>query len=365
MRMIFKLSFVMFGVFLMSLTLAQHDTETPPEIITAENVMRLVSIQQIDFEPAEMFNSGWFTLSTNGERIGAITKDGGMNVYQADGVMTYNFAFDVPRPVLEADFALSGSVLAALHVETFSDYMLSYHNRENDVFEVFALQSEQFTPAAMWLTCEDTEACLIWIEANPNGMGEPIVARIPLNELEAGQLLPLDDYIALPYGPATDPQAVVRIGRIRAPYAVTSSEEGLVKRWDLETGEVTAQAQVENGPAVFGQLSADGNHLVWRDPASENLYLLNFETGENRLVTDLNGDYVQYFLLNNHADMVFAVNIEDEPVLVAWIVQTGERLDLGAYRECGRTPDMARLSEDGTTLVIGCDLGLEVWRIQD
>jgi hypothetical protein len=50
--------------------------------------------------------------------------------------------------------------------------------------------------------------------------------------------------------------------------------------------------------------------------------------------------------------------------VVAWDVKTGERTILGEYRECNRPqPDMTRLSEDGTTLVIGCDTGLDIWRI--
>ncbi|MFW5691150.1 MAG: hypothetical protein ACOCXZ_01505 [Chloroflexota bacterium] len=49
--------------------------------------------------------------------------------------------------------------------------------------------------------------------------------------------------------------------------------------------------------------------------------------------------------------------------MIAWIVETGERIDLGTYRECSRQPDMVRLSTDGTTLVIGCDTGLDVWRV--
>ena len=57
------------------------------------------------------------------------------------------------------------------------------------------------------------------------------------------------------------------------------------------------------------------------------------------------------------------VNIDLEPVVVAWDVASGKQTQLGTYRECSRTPDMVQVSEDGTTLVIGCDTGLDVWRI--
>jgi hypothetical protein len=60
---------------------------------------------------------------------------------------------------------------------------------------------------------------------------------------------------------------------------------------------------------------------------------------------------------------VIGVNIDLEPIIVAWDVASGERLDLGFYRECSRTPDMVQISEDGTTLAIGCDTGIDIWRV--
>jgi hypothetical protein len=57
------------------------------------------------------------------------------------------------------------------------------------------------------------------------------------------------------------------------------------------------------------------------------------------------------------------VDVDDEPVVVAWDVATGQQYHLGTYRQCNRPPDMARLSEDGTTLVIACDTGLDIWRV--
>jgi hypothetical protein len=135
----------------------------------------------------------------------------------------------------------------------------------------------------------------------------------------------------------------------------------------LETGETLYE--VDNGtgqPSVFGAINNPPTHLVWRDNANESLYLLNFETGENQLIDELNGDYAQWFFLGHDASVILAVNLGFEPNIVAWDVATGERTVLGEYRPCNRPqPDMARLSADGTTLVIGCDTGLDIWRIVD
>jgi hypothetical protein len=158
---------------------------------------------------------------------------------------------------------------------------------------------------------------------------------------------------------------VVRIGRIPPPYSVTSSLEGIVKLWNLEAGETLYEVNNGTGqPSVFGAINTPPSHLVWRDNANESLYLLNFETSENSLIAELNGDYAQWFFLNPDASVILALDLGFQQNVVAWDVATGEKIDLGHYRECTRPqPDMARLSADGTTLVIGCDTGLDIWRI--
>lgn len=189
---------------------------------------------------------------------------------------------------------------------------------------------------------------------------EPYIARFDL-ETETTS--------TIPYALAEDEDAVVRIGRIAPPLAVTSTEDGLVKLWNIQTGEVTVEAQVDTedveGPVVFGQLSSDGRYLVWRDQPSESLFVLDFETGENRRVVDLNGDYAQFFFITPDASLIFAVHLNNEPIVVAWDTTTGERYDLGTYRECNRELDMARFSADGRRLVIGCDTGLDIWQVAE
>ncbi|MGB1287412.1 MAG: hypothetical protein ACPG7F_12815, partial [Aggregatilineales bacterium] len=115
----------------------------------------------------------------------------------------------------------------------------------------------------------------------------------------------------------------------------------------------------------FGNINAAADTLIWRDNANNILSALNFNTGDNQQITDLQGQYAQWLFITPAADLAFAINLEFEPLIIAWDVNTGTEIFRQPYRYCERLPDMARLSVDGTTLVIGCDTGLEIWRIVD
>jgi hypothetical protein len=148
---------------------------------------------------------------------------------------------------------------------------------------------------------------------------------------------------------------------------VTSTEAGVVSLWNWATAALVREVDNTTGiPSVFGSINAPATHLTWRDNASEALYLLDLEQGTNVMVDRLNGDYAQWYFLSLRADVIIAVNLGFRPDVVAWQVATGERLVLGQHRPCSRPqPDMARFSDDGTTLVIGCADGLEFWTIGD
>ena len=121
---------------------------------------------------------------------------------------------------------------------------------------------------------------------------------------------------------------------------------------------------LENGPAVFAAVNgAVGSHFAFSDPASDRLNLLNLATAENRVVAKLDGAYSQYHILTSDGSAIILVNLDFDPVIVAWDVATGRRYDLGPYRNCGRIPDKVTLSVDGAALIIGCDKGLDIWRI--
>jgi WD40 repeat protein len=238
----------------------------------------------------------------------------------------------------------------------------------------FILDSIEYPPLQVWLDCSNQAAednfagCVGWYSTQ-TAAGDQYVIQLPPMQTLPDDAPPTristDDLTILPYAPADDPEAVVRVGRIPMPYAVTSSETGQVKLWNLQTGEVLHSVNNGTGlPSVFGAINNPATHLVWRDNANETLYLLNFETGENRLIAPLNGAYAQWLFLSDDASVILAVNLDFMPVVVAWDTSTGARSLSGEHRTCGRPqPDTARFSADGSTLVIGCDTGLDIWRV--
>lgn len=170
------------------------------------------------------------------------------------------------------------------------------------------------------------------------------------------------EFRELDSGPENDPDAFFRIGRMRLPYAITATQDFFIKRWNLETDEVTATAQLDGLPGV-GQITPDGRYFAWRDDDAKAIHLLDFDIGLDKVIAPLNGSYIPYLLLNSSASVIIGVNVDLKPVVVAWNVVTGERIELGEYRSCDRQPDMVRLSVDDTTLVIGCDAGMDIWRV--
>ena len=176
------------------------------------------------------------------------------------------------------------------------------------------------------------------------------------------EVLPSNSIDEFESGPENDPDSFLRIGRIDPPFAVTVTQNFLVKLWNLEVDAVLATAQLDELPGA-GQLSTDGRYFAWRDGDSKALHLLDFKTGKDWIVATLQGSNIPFLLLNSSASVIIGVNVALKPVVVAWDTTTGERVDLGEYRPCSRQPDMVRLSYDSTTLVIGCDKGLDVWRV--
>ena len=330
--------------------LAQDETPIAPNspIITAENITQLQSVAQIDFvslsAEAGQFVTGRFALSDDGAWIAVMNDENEIILLNDDGeIQGMHTVADAD--VIDMAFDVSDEHILSLH---YSDEMMTivinsvnYSEQAHYEFDIDGF------PQSLWSDDDGN----IWVE---------IVGQ----DIEIVQLN-LDDetFETIPYAPALDSNAVVRIGRIPPPFVVTSSQEGLVKLWNLQLGEVVMETQVAEGPAVFGQINTDATHLAWRDQESESLYLLNFESGENQQIAALNGEYVQYFFLTPEADIILAVHLEDRPDVVAWNVETGEHYELGEHRVCTRVPDMIRLSMDGTTLVIGCDAGLDIWHI--
>lgn len=344
---------------------SQGSSHEPHEVITAENIQRLQSVMHIDFSelPDDVIgvDSGWFTLSTDGYYIALVRRDGGLVIFNSGGALVDTFTVAAANgeasTILDVVWSQDNVTVASLHTDG-ERYFASLRVVGEDEVVLLPFPEIGDMPVRLWLDESDP---YIWFEAAEDGPQRSYyVIRVPIEEGHQTESL-----LRLPSGPEGDLDSFVRIGRIPAPLAITSTPDGLVKLWNLETGEITAQVQLDIAP-VFGRVDeTTGRHLAWRDPASESLQLLDFETGENQLIAPLGGEYVQAILLTPGADVVFAVAIGDDPVVVAWDTATGEQFDLGHYRRCSRVPDMVRLSEDGTTLVIGCDTGLDIWRIAE
>lgn len=341
---------------------SQVSPHEPGEVITARNVGHLQSIVHIDFSelPDDVIgvDSGWFALSGDGQYIAVVRRDGGLVIFDTDGALIETFtvagATGEASAILDVVWGEDNVTVASLHTDG-ERYFASLRVVGEDEVTLVPFPESGDMPVRLWLDADNRH---IWFEvAEDSPQRSYYVIRVPIDGEQTEPLL------RLPSGPEGDLDSFVRIGRIPAPLAITSTPDGLVKLWNLETGEITAQVQLDTAP-VFGRVDeTTGRHLAWRDPASESLQLLDFETGENRLIAPLGGEYVQAILLSPGADVVFAVAIGDDPVVVAWDTASGEQFDLGYYRQCSRVPDMVRLSQDGTTLVIGCDTGLDIWRI--
>lgn len=373
--------FLILALFLLSFSILAQEIQIP-EPITSDNISQLQSVDRLDFSSDiympplspqgeieyfnNQFNIGWFVYSAESERFLLIDVENTLRAVSTGGAMTYSLP-DVDM----IDGVAFGDEFYAILFKTASGFSVSYSNLSlygGTSLRIDVTSSVQ--PYALWVTCPDNTngiGCYASVEANDEDTTH--VFRLPVFDIVegSGEVLNLSDseIEQYSYTPSTDEEAVVRIGRVPLPYVVTSSLDGIVKLWNLDTGEIVYD--VNNGtdePAVFGNINADATHLVWRDNFNETLYLLDFETGENREIAPLNGQYAQWYFLSNDASVIIAVNLGGEPNVVVWDTATGERTDLGNYRDCERPqPDMIRLTEDGTTLIIACDTGLDIWRI--
>lgn len=341
--------------------------ETPLPVIARLNVGQLQSVMQIDFADAPAaagkIENGWFALDPHGEKMAVINRDNHIVVWNTAGEMIDTYfisgADGLPTTVLDAAFNPEGDVLVSVHAEGGTYYVV-YRWVNAGHMEYYRFPTAD-VPLRVWANA------FVWLEVSPIDYLQtryvlqlnPIVMdRIRINEE-----LSDSEIFQLPSAPENDPDSYLRIGRIDPPLAITITQDGLVKRWDLESGLVTAEAQVGT-LAGAGQVTPDGRYFVWRDSESVNLHLLDFETGEDRIVADLNGNYIPFLFVTNTADVVIGVNVDLEPLVVAWDTTTGIRVDLGEYRMCKRQPDMVRLSADNTTLVIGCDSGIDIWSLE-
>jgi len=335
-------------------------------VITAENIHQLHSVNHINFadwqSQAGKIENGWFTMNADGSRLAVLNRVGGVVIGDDKGQVIDHYSIpgsdNLPTSVLDVAFRMNNSAVVSAHVEGGA-YYVAYRNYDAHQTEYFRFDTAD-VPLRIW------ETGSVWLEVSPADYtrGRYVQNLTPAvsNTLRTNAILPSDALHELPSGPENDPDAFLRIGRIDAPFAITVTQSFLVKRWNLQTGEVTSTAQLNELPGA-GALSTDGRYFAWRDGQSKNLHLLDFESGKDRLITSLQGSYIPFLLLNSSASVIIGINVALKPVVVAWDTTTGEQVDLGEYRSCDRQPDMVRLSHDSTTLVIGCNQGLDIWRV--
>ncbi|MCY3781120.1 MAG: hypothetical protein OXG78_12475 [Chloroflexi bacterium] len=317
--------------------------------ISAGNLDRLRSVARIDFAefPGEL-EIGWFEANDDASEFIVFDSDG--NIYRAgkSGVLE-SWSY-------RGDEAQIFSLIDAVYVNDrpFILYLL------DDVYFINdrQLQMDDF-PVAVYKVDQS-----LFVEAITNS-GATVFHEVSL-EMGADTISPVRTLKL----PGSDSDALgMLIGRIDFPHVVLSnlaeSRLSLYRYPDAFSAESRGEFVLTGGPAVAGALNSAGSHFAWSDPASARLNLLDLASGENAVVAESGGSYAQYHLLATDASAILVVNVDFAPVVFAWDIETGRRHDLGEYRECTRIPDKVVLSGDGTTLIIGCDTGLDVWRVVD
>ncbi len=320
----------------------------PP--ISAANIARLQSQARIDFAdfPGEL-KIGWFEAQADGGEF--IVFDQAGRIYE----------------VSPAGIADSWTYVEPGGGQLFSLIDAAYVDDEPQALYLIdggAFINQQRLPAGYQPVAVVSQGVSLYVEAI-DADGRTVFLHYAYRD--AGKALQLVDEFLLP---ESDPQQpAVRIGRIAFPLALYSAlADGVLTVYRYPDAFAVAAAteyRLTQGPAVFGAVNAAGSHFAWSDPYSERLNLLDLATGENRVVAEIGGAYAQYHLLTADASAILIVNLDFAPEVFAWDVETGQRYELGRYRSCQRIPDKVALSRDGTALVIGCDTGLEIWRVSD
>ncbi len=368
----FALAFCLFTI---TASAQARQDDTPP-VITAETVRDLRPARvsgwtwPTPIELAPPIPSGWFNLSPDGRTLIAGRGAAGATFWDvASGLYLRAYGLNLeadplaPPNLIDARFSPDSQSVVALHGAPLPGWAYGVFVTEVTTGQQISLPipTTYGYPFRVWFDAEQPER-YVWLEFQPD-LFDPSLGAHQIGKFDLiSQSLPPD--ILVPSGPENDPDSIVRIGRIPAPLAITATAEGVVKLWDLQTNTVTAQVKLPVAP-TFGRVNeTEGVHFVWRDSTSDGLHLLDFETGEDEFITQLGGDYIQAFMITPTADVILAVHRGDTPTVSAWIVATGEQIDLGTYWDaCTRVPDMVAFSDDGTRVVIGCDAGFEVWEV--
>lgn len=330
--------------------------------ITADNIDSLQSSLTIDFESAPTdageLVSGWLRIHPTGDYAISINRDNDMLLWDlSDGTLAdvYTVAGDDGGTANMMDVAWNhaGDTVHSLHTDGAS-YKAAAYTIADGALVVATIPTGDDMPVRIWP--DETDPAYTWLEVmTQDPTATPYVIRLDLRDGTIDT--------QLESAAEADRGSQVRIGRMPAPLAVTAEQDGTSYLWDLEQGELLHTVNADSMP-MFGHINgSSGRVLAWRDTMSEALGMIDFETGETTTVAALDGVYIQALLLAPAHDVIIGVNFDLQPTIAAWRVADGSRVELGEYRTCSRTPDMIQISEDGSTLMIGCDTGFDVWRI--
>ncbi len=333
------------------LTTAASSTQEYGAAISAENLPRLRPYDRIDFGAFEAkLEIGWFAANDDATELLLFGQSG--EIYSIslldDARRGLNRQERGARPFALIDGVQVQGEPIILH-QLDGQYLINEKKLRNG-----------HVPVALFHGISEDD---LFVEAtDDDGRTQFLHYRL---DHETGDLSLLD---LSPFPDRVDDAPAMRLGRISFPVMIVSALADSRLYFDIypdSFGEFAAKEfQLVNGPAVFGAVNIPAaSHLAWMNPLREQLNLLDLGTGENRIVAALDGAYPQYLLLSKDASAILGVNLDFQPVVVAWDAKSGERYDLGAYRECGRIPDKVELSRDGRALIIGCDTGLEIWRV--
>ncbi len=333
------------------LTTAANIAQESGGAISAENLHRLRPHGRIDFAGFEAkLEIGWFAANEDATEF--------LLFGQSGEIYDISFSDDSLRWLNRREQgAQSFALIDGIQVQ---GEPIILHQLEDQYFINENKLRKSHVPVALYHGISEGD---LFVEAtDDNGQTQFLRYRL---DRETGDLS-LQDVIPFPDRVGDAP--AMRIGRINFPVVIVSALAESRLYFDIypdSFSEVGAKEfQLVNGPAVFGAVNAPAaSHLAWTNPSREQLKLLDLGTGENRIVAALGGAYPQYLLLSQDASAILAVNLDFQPAVVAWNAESGQRYDLGLYRECGRIPDKVEISRDGRALIIGCDTGLDIWRV--
>ncbi|MCI0710345.1 MAG: hypothetical protein L0154_09315 [Chloroflexi bacterium] len=354
--MIFRL--VIFLALFISITIPSIAQSTP--VISADNIHLLQSASTIDFDalpddiqPA----SGQFVINHDATVVVSFGNVPGEPPFSRairwhEGEMVINQLDDSSLVRYLTD---DGKCLYVGYVGYMMIYAFHPEQEAADVWlGALELPSAQDSAVNFWMQDDTTCNADFYVEVAAED-GTLKTLHVVDGELETLH----EDIFALPDG-----TVAARVGRIPPPLALTLDFDGNLYRWDMTSNEITASLNVDD-VAMFGKLNNSGTHYVWLPNARDGLYVADFTDGTYRQVVSFDELYISHLILADNADVVIGVDpYDNRGTVVAWKMDDAERLELGEYRHCERVqPDLARLSSDGTALVIGCDTGIDIWRV--